>query len=500
MQALLAALPIGLVVAAMAGLGWRAASAGALGLAAALVLALTVFGLGAETGAAIVLGGAAAEALFTTATILWIILPALCIYESQLASGAFGTMRTGLARITGDKRLQVLLVGWFFALFIEGVAGFGTPVALAAPMLVGLGFSPVKAVTLALIGHAAGVSFGAIGTPVVPQELAGFSGLDLARPAALLHALLGWSLVGLLFVAAGDRRPRLPELRWPALAALFFFAPYLLLAWFAGPELPTLAGALIGGVVFALVVMRTRGADATASEPAPPPSRLLRAALPYLVLLALVLVTRLVPPLKAGLQDIALDWTLFDDFGGRFEPLYHPGTLLLASFLIGGGLQGRSAAELGNALVAALRRLGFVTLALVAMLGLSRLLVHADMIGILAETAALSGGFWPLIAPFIGVLGTFVTGSATASNILFTEFQQATASALSLPAPLLHGAQNFGAAIGNIISPHNIIAGAATVGLAGAREGEVMRTTIAACVLYASAGGMLVWLLARFWG
>ena len=500
MQALIAALPIGLVVAAMAGFGWRAASAGALGLAAALLLALGVFDLGAETGVGTVLGGVAAEALFTTATILLIILPALCIYESQLASGAFGTMRTGLARITGDRRLQVLLVAWFFALFIEGVAGFGTPVALAAPMLVGLGFSPVRAVTLALIGHAAGVSFGAIGTPVVPQELAGLGGLELARPAALLHAMAGWSLVGLLFVAAGDERPRLAELRWPALAAVCFFAPFLLLAWFAGPELPTVFGALAGGVVFALVVMGSQRTQAPAEAPAPAPRDLLRAALPYLVLLGLVLVTRLLPPLKTALQGIALDWTLFEAFGGRFEPLYHPGTLLLASFLIGGALQGRSASELRDALVAALRRLGPVTLALVAMLGLSRLLVHADMIAILAETAALSGPWWPLIAPFIGVLGTFVTGSATASNILFTEFQQATASALSLPAPLLHGAQNFGAAIGNIISPHNIIAGAATVGLAAAREGEVMRTTMVACVLYASAGGVLVWLLARFWG
>jgi lactate permease len=216
----------------------------------------------------------------------------------------------------------------------------------------------------------------------------------------------------------------------------------------------------------------------------------MHAALPYLVLLAAVLLTRLVPPLRDVLRGIAIDWRLFDSFGGRMEMLYHPGTMLFLGFVGGGLLQGHRAADLFSAMRGAAGRLMLVAAALAAMLGLSRIMVHAGMIETLAEAAAGSGSAWPLLSPFVGVLGTFVTGSATASNILFSEFQQATASALSLPVAALQGAQSFGAAVGNIISPHNVIAGAATVGLAAGKEGEVLRATVLVCLSYVAAGGL----------
>ncbi|HSJ96044.1 MAG TPA: L-lactate permease [Myxococcota bacterium] len=493
MRALLAALPIALVVVAMVAGRWRAASAGLLGLGAALALAFSAFGFGATPGAygrGLAAGGALVEALFTSATILWIVFPALCLYELQARSGAFDVLRSALTRLSDDPRLLALLVAWFFALFMEGVAGFGTPVALAAPILVSLGFTPVQAVGLALIGHAAGVSFGAVGTPVVPQMAAtGLPALELARGAALLHALLGWILVAFLLRFSGER-PLAPR-HWAAgaAAALFFFVPFVALGTLIGPELPTLGGALIGGVAFALVVRR-RG-----TGEGPGGRALARAALPYLVLLALVLATRLVPALQAGLRGIVWEWSLMDSFAGRMEPLYHPGTLLVLGFVLGGLGQGRSARELGAAAAAAARRLAPVIAALIAMLALSRVMVHAGMIRALAEAAAATGPAWPLLAPFIGVLGTFVTGSATASNILFAEFQDVTARTLGLRGALLQGAQNFGAAVGNIVCPHNIIAGGATVGLAG-REGDVLRMTVPVAAVYALAGGVLVYFLA----
>jgi len=208
MHTLLAALPIGLVLVAMIGLRWSAAVAGLLGLAVALTLAIGVFGLGSQPGPGLVAAaaGALAEALFTAGSILWIVFPALCIYDLQARSGAFDTIRGRLTGLSDDPRLLALLIAWFFALFMEGVAGFGTPVALAAPILVSLGFPPVRAVTLAMIGHAAGVSFGAVGTPVLPQMAAtGLSGLAITPVTALLHALLGWMLVGFLVRLAGPR-------------------------------------------------------------------------------------------------------------------------------------------------------------------------------------------------------------------------------------------------------------------------------------------------------
>lgn len=504
MTALLAALPVFLVVVAMTLLHWRAASAGLLGLTAALLLAVGAFGLGetthGELGPALAVSGAFAEAGFAAATILWIVFPALCIFEAQQRSGAFDVLRRGLSLLSSDPRVLALVVAWFFALFMEGAAGFGTPVALAAPILVGLGFTPVRAVTLALIGHAAGVSFGAVGTPVLPQITAtGLSGAQLAAPTALLHALLGWILVTFLVRLAGETPATARHLQLAALAAGLFFAPSLVLASFVGPELPTLGGALIGGAAFAVLVHRgaaRAGHDASTSKAEihePRAVELARAALPYIVLIALLLLTRLLPAARESLDGVAWSWTLLGSFSGRVTPLTHPGTLLLLAFLAGGLLQGRSAAELGAAARGALGKLGAVVVALVAMLALSRLMVHAGMIQALASAAARAGDAWPLLAPLVGVLGTFVTGSATASNILFAEFQEATATALAQPVAPLQAGQSFGAAVGNIVCPHNVIAGGATVGLVG-REGEVLRATAPACAVYALAGGATLWL------
>ena len=495
MTALLAALPIVLVVGAMTVLRWSATAAGLAGLASAIVVGFASFGLATPAagglGPAPLLGGALLEALFTTATILWIVFPALCLYELQSRSGAFEIIRNGMARVTNDRRLQALLVAWFFGLFMEGVAGFGTPVALAAPILVGLGFSPVKAVSLALIGHAAGVSFGAVGTPVLPLIAAtGLSGPALAAPTALLHAGAAGVLVAALLFGAGSGWPRLRDWGMGMLAMVLFLVPFAALAALVGPELPTIGGAIIGGSLFVIVVQRI-GRPRPSTGAGLPANEIVAAAVPYLVLLGLVLASRLVPMLREPLRAVSWEWQLLGTFTGTIEPLFHPGTLLLASFLVGGLLQRRSAGELAAAAGGAGRRLLPVAMALLSMLALSRVLVHGGMIEALAEAAARSGAAWPLLAPYVGVLGTFVTGSATASNILFAEFQQSAATALGLPIAPLQAAQNFGAAIGNIIAPHNIIAGAATVGLAGGREGAVMRATLLACLLYAAVGGLL---------
>jgi len=195
-------------------------------------------------------------------------------------------------------------------------------------------------------------------------------------------------------------------------------------------------------------------------------------------------------PLQEALRSVDVAWTLPGPFAGSFEPLYHPGTLLMLGFVVGVLAQGGRARDLGVATAAAARRLLPVVVALFAMLAISRIMVHAGMIGTLAEAAAGIGPLWPLAAPSVGVLGTFVTGSATASNILLSEFQAATARALALDATPLLAAQSFGAAVGNIVCPHNIIAGGATVGLAG-REGAALRLTATACAAYALAGGAL---------
>ncbi|KFI08604.1 L-lactate permease [Massilia sp. BSC265] len=502
---MLAALPILVVLVMMIGLRASAARAGSAGLVAAVIIAVTAFGLGSTVlprwGVVGSVGGAMAEATFTALTILWIIFPALCIHEMQLRTGSMDVLQGAMGRITGDPRILALLIAWFFVLFVEGAAGFGTSVALAAPFLVSAGFGRVAAVSIALIGHAVGVSFGAVGTPLLPQVAAsGLPGLALAGTTAAYHVLLGWMMplaVMLLATRAlpGDARMA-PSWGWALFAALCFLLPYYVLARFVGPELPTLAGALLGAALFVAALKIGRRSTAPAAAPKAPgagAAAVLKAGAPYLLLIVLVLVTRLVPAIKTQLGSVTLAWSS-GPFGGSMQILYHPGTMLLASFLLAALLTGVAPGALVSIMTAVVKRLLPVCAALLAMLGLSRVMVHAGMIDALASSASGAGALWPLLAPAIGALGTFVTGSATASNILFTEFQVATARQLGLSVLGLSAAQGFGAAVGNIICPHNIVAASATVNLVG-REGEVLRRTVVVTVVYCALGGLAALLL-----
>ncbi|MFN2322606.1 MAG: L-lactate permease [Trueperaceae bacterium] len=508
-QALAAAAPLLVVVGLMLGARWSAARAGLVGLAVALASAWLAFGLGTRVlpalGPTAAAGGALLEALFLAATILWIVFPALAIHELQLRTGSVDVLRLAMGRLSGDPRIVALLVAWFFVLFVEGAAGFGTSVALAAPFLVSAGFKRVEAVAIALVGHTVGVSFGAVGTPILPQiAVTPYTGLELSAATAAYHAIVG-ALIPLAAMLMVVRA--FPDVRgrgiwgWTLFAAAAFLVPSTLVATFVGPELPTLVGSLVGGLAFvaALAWMRGRtravagGAPEAPAASATGPRGLLRAAAPYLALIALVLATRLLPGAREALSGLAWAWR-WGPFTGEFAPLYHPGTMLALGFVAGALIQGPRRRDVVGALSRAGAQLLPVAVALVAMLGLSRLMVHAGMIEELALLAATTtGAAWPLFAPFVGMLGTFVTGSATASNVLFSDFQLATARTLGLdPLPLL-GAQGFGAAVGNIICPHNIVAAAATVQLSG-QEGAVLRRTLGVALGYALLGG----LLARF--
>lgn len=514
-MSLLAAAPVALLLGLMLGLRWSAARAGLVTLVATTAIAVGAFGAGTFDGPALA-GGVTAETGFTALGILWIIGPALGIHYVQQASGATVTLRDAMARLAPDPRLAALLVAWFFALFLEGAAGFGASVALAAPFLVGAGLPPAVAVVAALLGHAVGVSFGAVGTPVFAQTVVtALSPLEIARVTGAYHSLLGGLLlIAMVAVVARAtpasivRGPRLVV--WTIVAGTTFFVPFTLLSRHVGPELPTLAGAMLGGIAFVALISWARAAPRRAAHsarpvghaavghgPGAPVGRMAvaRAAAPYLALIVLVLVTRIVPPVRESTQVWQWRWTLADSFGGTIAPLHHPGSLLLAAFVIGFAVQRVRPQQVRGAFVQATVALAPVTVALVAMIGIARLMVHAGMVEALAgDLARTAGSAWPLLAPFVGALGTFVTGSATASNILFTDLQVATARQASLPIPPIVGAQGMGAAVGNIICPHNIVAASATVGLTGS-EASVMRRTFPVVLAYLVMGGLLaiVW-------
>lgn len=494
MAELLALLPILLLLFCMTVIGWSAAWSGMVSAVVAIAVAILAFGYEAE---GIALAGPLLEAGFTAATILWIVYPALALHELQMRSGASERIGTWLTSISDKPEVLVLILAWFFALLLEGAAGFGTPVALVAPMLVTLGFSPQRALVLALIGHAAGVSFGAVGIPMIPLlEAAPLAPRELSLTIMLLHAALGWMLASVVFRLGV---PEGQEANWVVvpIAAFFYLLPAVALAWWSGPELPTLGGALIGGLMFiALVKWRWPPGPRTSAIAN---DGIFLAVLPYVLVIATIVITRTLPVLTASLQSFALDWELAGRFGGSVKPFYHPGTMLMLALAVTVIARKSSRAALLPSLANAARRLPLVAVALVSVLLLARVMVHSEMIGTLASAAAgLLGSAWPLAVPLVGALGSFITGSATASNILFGGFQVAAADATGLAPMLALAGQGFGAAIGNVIAPHNIVAGAATVGLVG-REGAVLRTTLPVCLAYASAGGLLLIALVRVW-
>ena len=512
MEAGAAAAPVLLVLFLMTVLRWPPARAGVVTAGASLALGVTVFDFGGAQDPFSVpagVGGVLAEAAFIALTVVAIIGPALGIHHLQQRTGATATLRSGLARLHPDPRLTALMVAWFFTLFLEGAAGFGTPVALSAPFLVALGFRPVQAVAAALVGHAAGVSFGAVGTPVIAfTAVVEPSARELSRAIAPYHLVLGWVLMAVLLVFIAEATGAgPPPWRWGALAAVAFFVPYGLIAALIGPELPTLGGSLVGATVFALALVahaRRRGNGATPAPPLPaaegadPPDagRLIRAAAPYLVLVVLVLLTRLIAPVRRALEEVVLAWEAEGAFSGSIRPLLHPALLLTVSFAAGAVLGRASWPDVRGAFVVATGQLGRVLVALVAMVTIARTMSHAGMTSELAGVAARIGSAWPLAAPLVGAVGSFVTGSATASNLLFAELQADTAEVAELPVLPVLGAQGFGAAVGILVAPYNLVAAAATVGLAGS-ESLVLRRTLPTAALYVTLGGLLALVLAR---
>lgn len=482
----LALVPILLMLFCMAALGWSAARAGMVGAAAVIGVGNFLFGYELSF---LNLVGPLLEAASTAVTILWIIYPALVLHEFQQRTGASERIGVWLTSISDRPQVRVLILAWFFALLLEGAAGFGTPVALVAPMLVALGFSPLRSLILALIGHAAGVSFGAMGTPMLPLlEVSQVLPKELSLAVMLLHAALGWTLLALIFhLSRTEQRPA----SWVIIpiAALLFALPALLLAWLTGPELPTIGGALIGGLAF--VALAKRRWPGVGAEPGTRKALLL-AALPYGLILVLLALTRAMPVASMTLQSFAVDWEWAGQFSGSVKPFYHPGTMLMIALVGTALVRIDQRMAIRPSLRAAANRLPKVAVALVCVLLMARIMAHSGMIDALATVASRSlGSAWPAAIPFVAALGSFATGSATASNILLAQFQLAAAEAAGLgPLSALAG-QSFGAAIGNIIAPHNIVAGAATVGLIG-REGAVLKTTLPVCLAYAGLGALLI--------
>jgi len=491
------------------------------------------------------------QGLGLTVSILWIIFGAILLLNTLKHSGALRVIRAGFTNISTDRRVQVIIIAWLFGSFIEGASGFGTPAAIASPLLVGMGFPALAAVIIGMMIQSTPVSFGAVGTPIVigvsaglktdslvlQMEAAGTSWdqfiMLISSEVAIIHAIIGTFIP--LFMCIMLTRYFGKNKSWTEglsiapfaiFAGLAFTIPYALTGVFLGPEFPSIIGALVGLVI---VVTAARAKflvpkDTWDFEPVKNwPSTwigdielkldnlthktakfsLATAWAPYL-LVAILLVLSRIPNLGIGsaLKILTLSYSNIlgeADISASFDPLYLPGGIMAVVVLITYFLHKMKPKELFAAIGESSKTLlgaGFVLIFTIPMV---RILINSGVndfgyesmpIAMAQWVADTMGGVYPAFAASVGALGAFIAGSNTVSNMMLAQFQFSTAVNLGLTGSIFVALQAVGAAAGNMIAIHNVVAAAATVGMLG-REGFVLRRTILPTLYYVIFAGII---------
>lgn len=463
------------------------------------------------------------EGLVIALTIVWIIFGAILLLKVLQLTGAMAVITQGFSHISPDKRVQLIIIAWLFGSFLEGAAGFGTPAAIAAPLLVALGFTPLAAVVLALVADSSAVSFGAVGTPVLvglAQGLAGSTPVQLkqiALTAISIDIIVASALpliMTLLYCRFFSSKPcwraGFAMAPFALVSGLAFTLPAYAVAWLFGPEFPSVIGALTGLAVMCSLArngvlipapFETQTTTLVVDKPAP--FGIVRAWLPY-VLVALLLVLSRMPelPFQALLQSVSLQWQGIwgTAISTRLQPLYLPGSLFILTALVALLLQGGSRYNLYQAAALSGRMLLPSLIALAAAVPMVRIFLHsgvndADLAAMplaLAQLAAAGlADVWLWAAPLVGALGSFIAGSATFSNLMFAGFQQAVAEQAGLAPQWVLALQMLGANAGNMICVVNVVAAASVVGLQG-REGDIIRYTLLPALYYCVAASLVV--------
>jgi lactate permease len=538
-----AVIPIVAIFVLMIGFRLPATKAMPVAFLITLVLVLSIWGMQGNWIAA-----ASIHGVVIAINILLIVFGALALLFTLRESGAIAAINKGFSDISPDKRVQAIIITWLFGSFIEGAAGFGTPAALAAPLLLSLGFPALAAVMVALIANSTAVSFGAVGTPTLigvgtslditwVHEALAERGLQFdqfihltGQWTAIIHFLPGM-MVPLLTITmltrffGPNRSFRAGLSVWPyALFAGFcFMVPYVLVATFLGPEFPTILGGLIGMIIIIpatragfLVPKDTWDFDSkdrwekswTGSITMQHPTNiktvsLAKAWLPYAFIGIILILTRLKDlPLNEWLTSakLPLNNILGTTTNAELDLLYNPGIvpfMIIALLCI--PIYGMSRQSVKVAWGGALKGIAGPAIALVFAVPMVRLMMQSgnnpneiqSMPIIMAQfMAGLAKGSWPVVSPFVGALGSFMAGSNAVSNMLFSLFQYSVADQTGLSKIVVVSLQNVGGALGNMIGVHNIIAACATVGLSGV-EGILLKRNLIPMVILCCLAGVI---------
>jgi lactate permease len=520
LSALIAAVPVVVMLGLLAAFRVRAHVAALSALAAALLLAIFVYGMPVKLAGMSALYGAA----FGLFPIGWIVLCAIFTYDITVHTGQFEVVKRTIAGLADDRRIQVLLIAFSFGAFIEGAAGFGTPVAISAAILIGLGFKPLPAAGLALIGNTAPVAFGSLGIPII--TLAQVTGLDLLQLSAMVGRQLPlFSLIvpfWLVWAMAGWRG--MLEV-WPAcfVTGVTFGGAQFLISNYHGPWVVDIAGAALS--ILSLIVLLRFWQPRTVwrfdhEEPVAAPSTgapiTRKAALvawaPWVILSAVVFAWGL-PWVKGSLNELsvtaevpALHMNVLrappvvpqvekEKAVFTFNWLSATGTALLLAGVVSGTILGLGPVMLARIFGRTVMRVRISLLTIAAMLALGYTTRYAGIDATMGLALASTGVLFPFFSPLLGWLGVALTGSDTSSNVLFGNLQKITAERLGI-SPILAAASNSsGGVMGKMIDAQSIVVAAVATGQHN-KEGEILRYVFVHSVVLAVLVGVLVWLQA----
>ncbi|MBZ5586314.1 MAG: L-lactate permease [Acidobacteriia bacterium] len=502
-SALVAALPVFVLLLLLGILRKPAWMASLAGLGAAALVAAGAYGMPwGKLGAA-----AACGAAFGLCPIGWVVFTAILLYRVTVESGKFELLKDSIGHLTDDRRLQALLIAFAFGAFIEGAAGFGTPVAVAAAMLVGLGFSPFYAAGICLLANTAPVAFGSIGIPVT--TLAVTTGLPVDRlsagvgricapislivPSYLVVVMSGWKGLRGVFAAA-------------AFCGLTFAATQFTVSNFVGPQLTDILSSLAAMTTVFLVIRWNH------PRPAPSPHNPRAVALawaPYALLVVFVLLWGY-KPFQQMLKttDISFPWPLLHNTILRMPPvsakpaayaatytlpwLSASGTACFFAAILGAMVAGLKPRQFAGVLARTAKQLALAELTLAAVLGLAFLMNYSGATATLGLAFAATGALFPFFSALLGWLGVFLTGSDTSSNALFGPLQVVTAGRLGMNPVLMAAANSSGGVMGKMISLTSIAVGAAATSMKREEEALLFRFTLKHSVILASAIGLIV--------
>lgn len=437
--------------------------------------------------------------LYGAAKGLWpiiiVILAAIYSYNLMIKTGSMEVIKNVLANISDDKRIQVLLISWCFGGFLEAVAGYGTAVAIPIGILIALGFNPLKAAIASLVANTVPTAFGAVGIPVsILAEQTGLPVIELSKTIiiqlSLFNILLPFVIVS---IAGGGIKAIRGVFFITLMCGITTLIPQYIVAANLGAELPAFAGSLVSLLVtIGLAKMRKKPALADGSAPSGhgySVSELFRAGSIYLLIFIFILAcSPLFPAIRNSVGQIAsvIPFALSDDLVMKLkiEWLATPGVLIIIASFIGGAIQGASLKTMFSVLGATVIQLKNSIIAIMAIVALATVMDTSGMIGDIASTLVdMTGHSYIFIAPVIGALGTFVTGSDTNSNVLFGKLQTSAAAQLNIDPILLAAANTAGATGGKMISPQSIAIAVSATKMDG-QGSAIMSGTLKYCAVY----------------